>query len=374
MSRTDMLMLYVEPTPYIQGLVDRVRARFPGVVRVVYLGVNRTQNWGLSLDSELDEVLPDVSAGRKKRIKELISDPKLRGIQLAGWGGDRLFLYVILRVFFRGIPTFVESDTPQPPNQPMHRAILKRLIYPVLFSLPTMFLPGGTRQAKYLKSFWVSENRMAIAQMTVDTLSISNYRSRIPKEKRTEIRIRFGLSSDDVVALFVGRLEAHKGVSDLVEAYSRARVAEPQLRLLIVGDGDLRREVDAAAAKMPGIVITGRLSGTAIWDAYSVADFLVVPSRFEPWGLVVNEGMAAGLPVIATDCVGCCDDLVIDGRTGKIIPANAPAALATAMELLASNRQLRNRMSEQSVNLIANWSLEEEANRIIAAWAHVCRQ
>lgn len=371
-SSQDMLMLYVEPTPYIQGLVDRIRQRHTGNVRVVYFGANRSQNWGLSLSSELDEVLTDDASANRKRISELISNPNLRGIQLAGWGGDSLLLWVIWRAYRNRIPTFVESDTPQPPSQPAHRAIIKKIVYPFLFKFPSMFLPGGSRQAEYLRSFGVPESRISIVQMTVDTLSLSNYVSNRSIKERDETRKHFGISDDEVVALFVGRLEPHKGVIDLIESFSDARSKQPGLRLLIVGDGSMSQKIETAAAKVSGIIVAGRLSGNSVWDAYSISDFLVVPSHFEPWGLVVNEGMAAGLPVIASDCVGSTDDLVIEGVTGTSFPVADRKMLAEAITLLANDKKERLAMSESCQKLIGSWTLEVEADLVIKAWGQVC--
>ena len=103
----------------------------------------------------------------------------------------------------------------------------------------------------------------------------------------------------------------------------------------IVGDGPLREAVEAAASQDPRIRLLGHRDGEALADAYRDAHVLIVPSLYEPWGLVVHEGLAHGLPVIATDQVGAGDDLIESGTNGYVVPAGSAQALAEAMQAVA---------------------------------------
>jgi glycosyltransferase involved in cell wall biosynthesis len=131
--------------------------------------------------------------------------------------------------------------------------------------------------------------------------------------------------------LFVGRLIESKGLNVLLEAFRRFETGE----LWIVGDGPLRGPIEAMAAQNPRIRFLGYLDGDALADAYRQADVLVVPSLYEPWGLVVHEGLAYGLPAIVTDQVGAGDDLVDAGVNGYIVAAGSSPALADAMQAVA---------------------------------------
>ena len=131
--------------------------------------------------------------------------------------------------------------------------------------------------------------------------------------------------------LFVGRLIERKGIDVLLEAFRRVDGGE----LAIVGDGPLREAVEAAASQDPRIRLLGHRDGEALADAYRDAHVLMVPSLYEPWGLVVHEGLAHGLPVIATDEVGASDDLIESGTNGYVVPAGSVEALAEAMQAVA---------------------------------------
>jgi glycosyltransferase involved in cell wall biosynthesis len=131
--------------------------------------------------------------------------------------------------------------------------------------------------------------------------------------------------------LFVGRLIERKGIDVLLEAFRRVDAGE----LSIVGDGPLLSAVEAAAAADPRIRVLGHRGGAALEDAYRDGHVLVVPSLYEPWGLVVHEGLAHGLPVIVTDQVGAGDDLIDSGTNGYVVTAGSAQALAEAMQAAA---------------------------------------
>ena len=144
-----------------------------------------------------------------------------------------------------------------------------------------------------------------------------------------------------MVFLFVGRLESHKGVDCLIEAFRKLNVERSRARLVLVGDGALREMVLTIAEANSSISYLGRLSGDDLWATYVSCDVLVLPSSFEPWGLVVNEAMAFGLPVIVTEEVGCVDDLVMDGHEGLVIPVQKHKGAVCGNETASGQRVSR---------------------------------
>jgi glycosyltransferase involved in cell wall biosynthesis len=141
--------------------------------------------------------------------------------------------------------------------------------------------------------------------------------------------------------LFVGQFEERKGISDLFAAF--ALIDDPNARLALIGNGTLEAEVRRLAAKDPRIEIVGHVPQDGLPAHYAEARALVLPSVTtndfrEPWGLVVNEAMHAGLPVITTDAVGAAaGGLVKDGTTGLVVPERNPRALSSAMSQLLSD-------------------------------------
>jgi glycosyltransferase involved in cell wall biosynthesis len=362
-------MVYIEPTPYIAGLIGALRPLWDGSIEVHYITTNLTQPWQLPLDSEFESVLPTRFIAKLRAISAALTHDRKRTIlHLAGWGHPVL-LGSLLMARLLGIPVAVESDTPK--GRPIHysRHLLKKLFYPLLLKLPNHFLPGGTRQARYLEQSGVKRRRITIAQMTVDVCAIRQFCARHREALRSVARERWGMPADARIVLYMGRLEVYKGVEMLLSAFARAADQDNPLRLLMAGDGSLRPCVEAIAARADSrLTYVGRLSGDDVLRAYLAADLLVLPSLFEPWGLVVNEAMACGLPVIVSDQVGCGDDLVRSGETGLVIRANRETELTAAILQLMRDAPARRRMGQVAENLISTWTLAAEARNVISAW------
>jgi glycosyltransferase involved in cell wall biosynthesis len=365
-------MIYIEPTPYIAALIDTLRHVWDAAIHVYYVTTDLSQTWGLRVDGEQDHVLPQGYFARMWIIwATLAHDRRQTVLHLAGWGHP-LLLGALLTARLLRIPVVVESDTAKGRQDWIWRRLLKIVVYPLLFRLPNRFLPGGTRQAQYLAHFGVKQDRMTIAQMTVDVCTIRRFCALDRLTVRSNARMHWGISASERIVLFMGRLEGYKGVEVLLSAFACAAKEENSLRLVIVGDGSLRPRVEAVCADAKHrVTYLGRLSGDDVWRAYLASDFLVLPSLFEPWGLVVNEAMACGLPVIVSDRVGCADDLVPHGETGLVIGAGHEIELASAIQQLARGEPDRRRMGLAAENLISKWTLSNEARNFMSAWNEI---
>ena len=366
------LLIYIEPTSYIISLLSNIKTSTHVPIKVIFLEENLTQNWGIDLkgNSEIKVLRGGVFSNLIQLLK-LIIHSDIEVVHLAGWGHP-LLLAAMLSARLLRIPITVETDTPLPVELSSWKRAIKKLIYPQLFKLPAMFLPGGTRQAKYLQYYDVPSSRISIAQMTVDVVSISEHVDAIDHTRRAGIRRSLGISEDAVIFLYVGRMEACKGVLELIDAFTHQPIddAKPS-GLLLVGDGSLFESITQKSTVDLRIKTTGRLSGRELLDMYAISDVFVLASSFEPWGLVVNEAMAAGLPVIATERVGCVDDLVVNGETGLVILAESTEILTDSMQYFLQNESLRHSMASNARNLIDGWTLENEANNIVSAWKKV---
>ena len=136
--------------------------------------------------------------------------------------------------------------------------------------------------------------------------------------------------------LFVGRFIERKRPVELAEAFLRVAPRLDGATMTFVGDGPLRPSLQSLVDRAGGAIrVEERVEGADLADRFLVADVLVVPSVREVWGLVVNEGLAAGLFVVATDQVAAAMDL-LDRRSGLIVPADDPGSLADAL-LVAAN-------------------------------------
>ena len=169
------------------------------------------------------------------------------------------------------------------------------------------------------------------------------------------------------VFLFSGSLINRKGVDLLARAFVRLAREVSNVRLRIVGDGELR---ESLAQTLRAVSERVEFAGFREWDElpgeYGRADMLCVPSRYDGWGLVVPEGLASGLPVIATDRMGAALEFVETGRNGWLVPAGDEDAILDAMReaVLIDDDEL-NRLRGEARESVSSHTLRNGAARFV---------
>ena len=134
------------------------------------------------------------------------------------------------------------------------------------------------------------------------------------------------------VFLFCGSLIARKGVDLVARAFVQLADEFSDVRLRIAGDGELRQALEQTLRPVSDRVeVVGFKDWDALPELYASVDVLCVPSRYDGWGLVVPEGLAAGLPVIATDRMGAALEFVRTGVNGWLVPASDETSILQAM-------------------------------------------
>ncbi|OSM01561.1 putative glycosyltransferase [Magnetofaba australis IT-1] len=369
------VLIQNEPTSYLVARLAAFAAApgFPNV-RVFFIGANLSQNWGIDLPEEIAQVLPNRRSAAVWRLAQAIFDRRCRFIHIAGWGGSALHLPALLLILLSGKPFTMESDTPEM-GERRHwlKALLRRAWLRLLFARALWLLPAGSPQARLMRNMGADPAKIHPSQLTVDVAAIRQRREAFSSEDRAQIRARYGVADADPVILYVGRLEPYKGVMLLLDAFEQLAAQWPNARLLVAGGGSLEAEVQARAQTNPQLIALGRVQPHEVMMLMFSAHMLAMPSRIEPWGLVVNEAMAAGLPVIASECVGAVEDLISDGVTGLIRPHHDAAAWANAMAQMARNPQLRAQLAQAADQRIAHWTLQDQARIFQDHWSPLLR-
>ena len=158
--------------------------------------------------------------------------------------------------------------------------------------------------------------------------------------------------------LFVGRLTEVKNVSILIEAFANVKKQEGEIALCLVGDGNLREELQEQVKKLgiQDVLFTGYVGFPQNVEFYKMADVFVLPSTHEPWGLVVNEAMIMGLPVIVSSKVGCRKDLVLEGENGFVFEDGNVNQLTCLMsDILKLDFAA---LEKQSLGMMQKWNFE----------------
>ena len=162
-----------------------------------------------------------------------------------------------------------------------------------------------------------------------------------PSARSAELRASWGVQPADVVMACVGRLAQEKNLGLLLQAFRAVCQVRPGTRLLLVGDGPMRAELQAAC---PEALLVGQRSGHDLAAHYASADLFVFPSQTETFGNVTMEALAAGLPVLAFDHAAA-GQMIDSGRNGVICPVDAPAQFIDAACQLACDKALRQAMA-----------------------------
>jgi len=234
------------------------------------------------------------------------------------------------------------------------------------------FVVPGKSSLRYLKDLGIAKERVFTAPNAVDTDLFSS----LAEEARrcdTQVRVRHSLPLR--YFLYVGRLVRVKGVFELLEAYAQLSAQiRSEVGLVFVGDGVDRAELmEYASRAAPGTIqFPGFVHREGLPEFYALADALIFPTRSDTWGLVVNEAMSCGLPVIATSVAGCVPDLVQDGWNGFVVPPGESSQLAAAMSRLASDSELRREMGARSRERIEANSPQQWTEGLVKAMKFVC--
>lgn len=249
-------------------------------------------------------------------------------VLLAGYDRPEYIAQLLIaKLKGRKVGVFCDStlyDRPQ--------TMAKRLVKTAFFGLCDGVFCYGERSAQFIESHGVRPGKIFIrVQSTLPLAQLS--RDEI-LARRTSVRAR------PPHFAYVGRLSAEKSLPFLLDAFARYLSANPEARLTLVGAGPLKAELERRSAELgvaAEVTFAGSLSGPALADAILDATALVLPSRSEPWGLVVNEALALGVPVLVSHRCGCVPELVVDGKTGYAVRHGDVADFAEKMAQVADD-------------------------------------
>jgi glycosyltransferase involved in cell wall biosynthesis len=243
---------------------------------------------------------------------------------------------------------------------PFHRLIFPLTRY--IYRHADAIVVYGEHVRRYLIEQGVKGEKVFVAAHAVDN---AMYSQPVPREALQNLREKLGLCPKDRVVLYLGRLEESKGVTYLVQAFSE--LGHKDAVLLFVGEGSQTAFVQRQVAELgltDRVRFVDYIPPEETPPYYALAHVAVLPSvttptQKEPWGLVVNEAMNQGVPVIATEVVGAAaGGLVQDGINGFVVPERDSSALADALRKIMVNPATRDEMSCHARRIIAGWDNE----------------
>jgi glycosyltransferase involved in cell wall biosynthesis len=242
---------------------------------------------------------------------------------------------------------------------------IKKLIVGRIFRMAAAVVTSSSKAEIFLQALGVSRDRIFLGRSVVDNTWWTDHAR---QTDRLAVRREWNLPAGAAVALYCAKLQPWKRPGDLLEAFSRANVTGSYL--VFAGDGPLRpilerRSKDLGVADR--VRFLGFVNQTALPRVYVTCDVLVLPSDYEPFGLVVNEAMLCRCPVIVSDRVGARHDLVREGETGCVFPCGDVEALARILGALLGNRSRLERMGEAARDRMQTWTPEMNVETFVEA-------
>ena len=296
----------------------------------------------------------------------LAFDPDV--VILGGWAEPTL-LWLWARLLFKPrVRTLVWTESTRVDLE--RNAVREWIKRRILQGVDGALVPG-TEAKRYCETLGLASRKIHVAPNATDRAFFRGWADRLLPERQA-LRSEFGF--DAFTLLFVGRLtEAFKNVSILPEIVGRLEARGHRITLVVVGEGPDRDRVEEGIARHEcrDVRLVGALEHEELARFYAAADVLVVPSRSDPWGFVLNEAMEFGLPIMATDAVGAGADLIVDGGNGRRIPVGDAEGFAEGIEWLLVDEARLAEQREASRRRIEAQSPEAWATGVLAAVASV---
>jgi glycosyltransferase involved in cell wall biosynthesis len=314
-----------------------------------------------------------ISRGVFRRLQQSDGSPAFDALWVHGYASINSF-QAILAANALGIPVLLRAESwlADRDRTPLKLA-LKSAYFKLLGKGIASVLPIGTVNAAYWSHYFGTSIPQFLMPYAVDNAYFAKLAAAaVPREQ--ELRAELGLSPERPVILFASKLQQRKHADHLIEAYSRFIADTPPTQrpyLVVVGDGEQRAQLEAQARDLHlgDVRFAGFRNQSELPRFFQLADVFVLPSRHEPWGLIVNEAMASGCPVIVSTDVGCHADLITQGVEGCVFPVGSIPALTHALRQVFSTPETPAIMGEAARRRISVWTYEEDVQGLRRALA-----
>lgn len=302
-----------------------------------------------------------------KKLWQLVRGGGFDAVCLGGYYFPEAWT-AILAAKRQGIPIIMCTDAHSLESRRAKSKValaIKKIIVGRIFRMADVVITSSSRAEIFLRALGVTRERIFLGRYVVDNTWWTERASHLD---RSALRRGWGLPAEARVVLYCAKLQSWKRPGDLLEAFSRANVSDSYL--IFAGDGPLRKKLEQRARALglgDRVRFLGFVNQTGLPGVYVTSDLLVLPSDYEPFGLVVNEAMLCGCPAVVSDCVGAGYDLVREGETGSVFPCGDVGALARILGLLLSDRSQLDRMRAAARERMQTWTPEMNVEAFVRA-------
>ena len=258
-----------------------------------------------------------------------------------------------------------DASTIEPRNKQRWKAWLKKLLLPLIFRQADSVLVGSTLGKQMVKSIGIPEQLITLTPFAVDN---SWWISQSEQVNVQMVRQQWDVPEDAIILLFCAKLQSWKRPQDALKAFVNANVQNSYL--IFAGDGLLRADLETDAESLgvkDRVRFLGFVNQSQLPSIYSSADLFILPSDYEPFGVVVNEAMLCGCPAIVSDKVGAGYDLIRHGENGFIYPCGDLNVLSEILKEILPDQNRLKKMGTAATIRMKSWSPEENVEAIVQA-------
>ncbi|HET9803959.1 MAG TPA: glycosyltransferase family 4 protein [Candidatus Acidoferrum sp.] len=300
-------------------------------------------------------------------LKGMIFDGKFDAV-ICFTGYVRASFWIARRAAKKAGAAFIfgtDASSLEPRDGKAWKIAFKKIVWPRLFGLADQVVVPSSASEAMMRALGIPAEKITMTPYSVDNAWWMEQAGRVDREAERE---KFGLRDEDTAILFCAKLQPWKRPMDLLRAYAQAQ--QENSRLIFAGDGPLKAELEAEAARLgvaDQVVFSGFVNQSALPALYKLVDLMVLPSSYEPFAVVVNEAMCCGCPVMVSDRVGAARDLVEPVAPDLVFPVGNVQLLADKLARVLRNPEVLRKLRPIVVEHIKTWSPERNIEAMIAA-------
>jgi glycosyltransferase involved in cell wall biosynthesis len=290
--------------------------------------------------------------------------------EITAWKADAVLVYgwsfkshlKALKHFHGKIPVLFRGDSTLLDPVPALKALLRKIWLKYVYSKVDLALYAGAANKAYFLEYGLKENQLVFMPHATDNRRFAVTDASTAAGRA--LRQLFEIADEDIVFLFAGKLEEKKQPGILADVFTKTN--NENAHLIITGNGALENELKEKYAQHSRIHFLPFQNQSAMPGLYATCDVFVLPSKGpnETWGLCLNEAMAAGKPVIATDACGAAYDLIEENKTGYMIGRNDQSALQEKMNYFAAGKERAMEMQHKVQEKIMQYSYEKDCEAV----------
>jgi glycosyltransferase involved in cell wall biosynthesis len=328
--------------------------------------VNYTYNYHLLFDDFIENI-PNLK--KVFAVLKFINHFKPDVVNVTGWASDLSLTLSIVFSFISGKKIIISNESTSFDH---HRSFFKEFLKKMLVKMADGFIVFGKTSKDYLIALGANESQFIEEKAAVvDDQRIKDIHQKAIQEGFLSEKVK---SANNFI--FVGRIIEVKNIPILIKAFQYIKSSIPEAKdwgLIILGNGTLDDQIGREIANgSQDIYKFDAVDWQTVPKYFSKADCLVLPSKSEPWGLVVNEAMICRLGVIVSDSCGCKDDLV--AGNGFVFESGNQNQLQECMKNFVVNVERKDTMKENSLGIIEQFKVDLVAKRIVKGFLKIYQQ